>query len=383
MTSRFRDHLWASLVSCALVAVGACGGGGSSSSPPPATPPPEAPPPTVEPPAGLSYSNPNSFEVGEPIDPLTPTVTGTVSSYSVDPPLPGGLVLDTSSGEISGTPSAGISEATFTISASNGDGRADFDLLITVVLERSMGDRDDLFVDAYQVHAIYAVPADGQDRRLDVDGTIEHSLRSSNAFLLSASGSQSIRYDESIENLVDVSFSSLPEDDAHYANMGVFARDALEVDVAAAGFDDPRKMYLVYYDGTNPDACGGAPPLGIGAHIAALYLRGTPPGAPPCESNPFATTNSSPAGYWEWSAAHELIHGFGYIHSCSPHHFHAHTNDNPQDLMYAGDEPWTPTGVDPGQDDYYGANVPAVCPRNLFNSAFLFPQQGDEVPPEF
>ena len=50
---------------------------------------------------------PQSFTVGSAIAPLTATVVGTVAQYSVAPALPGGLVIDTTSGQITGTPTAG------------------------------------------------------------------------------------------------------------------------------------------------------------------------------------------------------------------------------------------------------------------------------------
>ena len=55
----------------------------------------------------------------------TETVTstgGAVVSYSVSPSLPAGLALDTSTGSISGTPTAITSSATYTITATNTGG---------------------------------------------------------------------------------------------------------------------------------------------------------------------------------------------------------------------------------------------------------------------
>jgi len=78
---------------------------------------------SVPPPSGLSYSPSSaSGTVGTAIGSLTPTVTGTVTSYSVNPALPLGLSLDESSGVISGTPSAVASTADYTVTATNGTG---------------------------------------------------------------------------------------------------------------------------------------------------------------------------------------------------------------------------------------------------------------------
>jgi polyhydroxybutyrate depolymerase len=83
-------------------------------------------------PSGLSYPSPQTYTLNSAITTLTPTVTGSVSSYSVSPPLPAGLVLDAASGEISGTPSVTSATADYVVTASNSAGSASFDLSITV-----------------------------------------------------------------------------------------------------------------------------------------------------------------------------------------------------------------------------------------------------------
>ncbi|MBW7840120.1 MAG: putative Ig domain-containing protein, partial [Chitinophagaceae bacterium] len=70
----------------------------------------------------LNYGSNNfTFCVGGAIPTLFPTLSsGSASSYSVSPALPNGLSLNTSTGEISGTPSTTQPSATYTITASNG-----------------------------------------------------------------------------------------------------------------------------------------------------------------------------------------------------------------------------------------------------------------------
>ena len=78
---------------------------------------------SVVPPSGLSYTPSSaSGTVGTAITSLNPTVTGTVTSYSVSPALPLGLSLDESSGVISGTPTAVSASASYTVTATNGTG---------------------------------------------------------------------------------------------------------------------------------------------------------------------------------------------------------------------------------------------------------------------
>ena len=250
---------------------------------------------------------------------------------------------------------------------------------------RQTADLPDRFPDEYQVHVIYALPADGVDNELAMSGVIAGSIASSNRFFSAASGGKTIRYDLTDTGDLDITFVRLTGLDAEYAANGLFAREAIQADLIAAGFTEPRKVYLVYYDGSNGSACGGAPPLGTGDRFTVLYLQSEIPGFVPCGDNPFAAA-SAPAGYWEWSAAHEVVHTLGYVDTCSPNYNDrrpAHVGDNPNDLMYAGNQAWQPTTVDPGQDDYFGANVPGGCNRNLFFSAFLEPRDGDQLPPNF
>lgn len=88
----------------------------------------------TSPPTGLSYRSPVTVAIDSAIEPLTPTVTGNVSSYSVNLPLPTGLVLNATTGVISGTPASPVEQTTYTITASNSAGSTTFQLVLTVIL---------------------------------------------------------------------------------------------------------------------------------------------------------------------------------------------------------------------------------------------------------
>jgi hypothetical protein len=78
----------------------------------------------VPPPHNLQYAL-GRGEVGLPFGPFLPTVSGTVTGYSVSPALPAGVALDPTSGAISGTPLAATSSTrTYTVTASNAAGSA-------------------------------------------------------------------------------------------------------------------------------------------------------------------------------------------------------------------------------------------------------------------
>ncbi|MGB6742383.1 MAG: Ig domain-containing protein [Terracidiphilus sp.] len=85
------------------------------------------------PPLNLSYAQPNiSAPAGTAIQPDTPTVTGTVSGYTVSPPLPAGLALDPATGIISGAPAIQTAQATYTVTAGNSAGSTTAQISISV-----------------------------------------------------------------------------------------------------------------------------------------------------------------------------------------------------------------------------------------------------------
>ena len=95
-----------------------CGGGNSNSNPP----------------SGLSYIQPAIVgTVNVAITPDVPTVTGAVTSFGISPALPAGLTLNTSTGTISGTPTAVAAMASYTVTASNAGGFTSAAVKVAVV----------------------------------------------------------------------------------------------------------------------------------------------------------------------------------------------------------------------------------------------------------
>jgi Putative Ig domain len=89
----------------------ACGGGGGDSSGGTSIPAPSS----------LQYPTASPLVIQQAVS-ITPTITGQVTSYSVNPALPAGLSLNTMTGVISGTPTAITPQATYTITATNSSG---------------------------------------------------------------------------------------------------------------------------------------------------------------------------------------------------------------------------------------------------------------------
>ena len=87
----------------------------------------------TEPPRDLCYTSPVSATVGVALAPLYPRISGSVDHYAVSPTLPPGIVINSTSGILSGTPSKAKNLAPYTITASSLAGHTHFILLLTVV----------------------------------------------------------------------------------------------------------------------------------------------------------------------------------------------------------------------------------------------------------
>ena len=235
-------------------------------------------------------------------------------------------------------------------------------------LPRATADRPD-DVSGPQVHLVYAVPADGVDRGLDTNGVIAGTVSVWETWLAGQTGGRMLRLD-TYQGADDITFVRLPQSNAELASAGVYVRDRIEADLKADGLIVPGKIYGVYYDGSGAPTCGGGalPPV-LPGQVGALFLHGTPPGAPPCDSNQFHSPGQAP-GYLDFAMLHELLHTLGFVPSCAPHFTLAgHVSDSPNDLMYAGPLPWNPTTLDVGHDDYFDAHIPGCL--DLSNSPYL------------
>lgn len=89
----------------------------------------------ISPPTNLIYPSPVILKVGTAITPIVPTYTGIVNSFSISKSLPNGLVFNSITGVISGTPTALSATTVYTVTASNSSGSASANMSITVVGE--------------------------------------------------------------------------------------------------------------------------------------------------------------------------------------------------------------------------------------------------------
>lgn len=115
-------------------------------------------------PSSLSYSTPVTYTQNTAITNNVPTVTGTVTSYSILPALPAGLNFNTTTGVISGTPTVASAAANYVVTASNGAGSTTATINITVV--ESMEEFDIVNFTGRNSSTYISFPAPGSVTRL-------------------------------------------------------------------------------------------------------------------------------------------------------------------------------------------------------------------------
>lgn len=84
----------------------------------------------------FAYTTPNTFTVGTTITALTPIFTpnggGDIVTFSIAPTLPAGLIFNTSTGKISGVPSAASTSTSYVVTGTNSGGSETATLSITI-----------------------------------------------------------------------------------------------------------------------------------------------------------------------------------------------------------------------------------------------------------
>jgi len=248
---------------------------------------------------------------------------------------------------------------------------------VPVLQGRSTTDRTD-DVTGYQVHVIYVVPSDGVDRNYDTNGFLDLSVASFEKWMSLQTGGRQFRMDI-YQGALDISFFRMAETDAQVASHASFVREQIQAELNAAGFNQPKKLYAVYYDGTSTFSCGGSawPPT-ITGDVTALYLKGAY-GSVHCADNAFTSSVNSP-GILEFSMLQEIFQTLGAAALCAPHEIpNGKVSDSNADILYGGSLPWRPSKIDVGNYDYFDTKSPNCL--DIAKSVFFDPLPANAVPP--
>jgi hypothetical protein len=221
----------------------------------------------------------------------------------------------------------------------------------------SATDRPDV-VTGQQVHAIWAIPSDGTDTFATGAAKIADDVTSLTAWWAGQDPTRVPRLDQATfttGTCLDISSVKLPDPGSTFAGDAGTDFDRLANDLASAGFDNPYKRYLVYYDGPAVDAttCGvGGGSFDSGPAFAFVFTHD-------CLGPPAVFTDSV--------ATHELLHALGALPTGAPNACTPATNpvgpvadaahpcDSTTDVLYPlnSGTPLAQQVLDYGHDDYY------------------------------
>ena len=85
------------------------------------------------PPTALTYAAPVTGTVGTGLAPVVPSFSGDADTFTISPDLPAGLMLDSTNGILSGTPTSARPPLVYTVSAANGGGAStSYEMMLTV-----------------------------------------------------------------------------------------------------------------------------------------------------------------------------------------------------------------------------------------------------------
>jgi hypothetical protein len=229
-------------------------------------------------------------------------------------------------------------------------------------LPRATADRPD-DISGLQVHMIYAVAADAVDHGYDTDGSIQNAVDIFQQWLAGQTGGRVLRMD-TYQGSVDVTFRRIGALDGQEQPSPQYPLFGLTDDLTQAGLVAPTKVYGVYYDGGSAAVpCGNANwpqwPLPSPSTVAAFYLHSMGGGC-----NHGFPAAGDPPNYTVFAMFHDVMHTLGMVGTCARHPTPAnpgHVDDSPTDLMYGGTQPWSPSVLDIGHDDYYQAGIPGCA----------------------
>jgi Divergent InlB B-repeat domain len=210
-----------------------------------------------------------------------------------------------------------------------------------------------------QVHVIYAIPADGQDRFAELASGIATDVANIDAWWRREDPAKAPRFDlfefptcESRFGQLDLSSARLPDSAASLTTLdGRFERIATRLGAPPFDFSELNKKYLVFYDGVvgADDVCGtgsGAPTIGGRFSFAVVYLRSS------CNLTVGEGRGAAFVG------AHELLHALSALPDGAPHACpgdDGHPCDSSTDVLstfYRGG-PLDGAVLDVNHDDYY------------------------------
>lgn len=234
-----------------------------------------------------------------------------------------------------------------------------------------------------KIHAIYMLPCEVEDRRFDLDGTIENAIRSINLWFLKKSDNQKINFDAKTNNQLDITFIRINKSLNWFNKFNTNENNKKDASskIEKIIFDNSsifnnfkNKKFIIFFEGwekrntiTN-EICGRSR---LNGKVAIFYTNGKSKKTKSCTDDNFYNFDKEKyiLRQSEETILHEIIHTLGFPAKCAK-------NINPSKSMHVFDHKNDIMNkvsgslyLDLNNDDYYKHNIPN-CP-DLFKSKFL------------
>lgn len=230
------------------------------------------------------------------------------------------------------------------------------------------------------VHIVYAVPSGNEDKGRDKNYQLQQSIIAADTWFYGISSGKQIRLDLQDNGDVDITYWPMTETNAelHQSRWGM--RDTIEDKLKQTVWYNPNKLYVVYVEGSHFQTCDDGPTNG--GHMINIYLHNPnsdlayqPTLEYVCTLDEFST-NDNVNGFNEYLFIHKVFFALGVDE------FSTEVNDLMSHSQYGVyDELWTPEFIDFNNDDYFMHSDTNKI--DILYSAFLLPNDGDELPPNW
>ena len=231
--------------------------------------------------------------------------------------------------------------------------------IIPSALERSLADRPD-DVEGAQLHFVYAIPADGNNSEIDINGQLIDEYTVAQQWLFEQTG-RCMRVD-TYDGYLDITFMQTTRDNEAIRTDPLSVYYSIKLELEARGMDSPNKVYVVYYGGTTyTNGCGGAAAIG-GPAMQYLVTRNI--GSSQLNPCPFFSFVNGPngtfRGSWSGVSIHETFHSLGVVPFCAPDHDDVnplHLRTISSDLMAFDGSGFTTYTLDRNRNQYYDHQI--------------------------
>jgi len=232
-----------------------------------------------------------------------------------------------------------------------------------------------------QIHAVYLLPCDAEDRKFDINGHIRYSIQSINNWLLDKTENQILNFDKIENNQVDITFIRVNKSINWFTKYNTIENRNNDASAKIEKIilnnkkifnNFNNKKFIVFFEGWEKrrsiinKVCGRSK---FNGKVAIFYTSEKNTKIKSCTLDNLNNSILEKFGESEETILHEILHTLGAPSKCGKNvdlKKSLHVNDNDNDIMNSVSGS---IYLDFNNDDYYKHNI-SNCP-DLFLSEYL------------